>query len=91
MDINDTSAAAARIQMLETFDKLDERLATHKFLTGPLFSRADLSASALLFHGWSDEWPAPPELEEFVAHFRGRRFYEWAGRIYQDYRSGNDA
>lgn len=86
MGINATSAAAAREQLLVTFNRLDERLADHKFLAGPLFSRADLTAAAFLFHRWSDDWRAPLEVEQFLDQHSSRPFYKWAQGIYRDYR-----
>jgi len=72
--------------MLATFDRLDERLAEHKFLAGPQFSRADLTASALLFHRWLDEWRGPPEMDHLFDQLEGRPFYRWARAIHRDYR-----
>jgi glutathione S-transferase len=89
MDINADSAKAARAQLVATFDKLDERLAKHKFLAGSQFSRADLTAAALLFHCWSNDWPAPPDLGRFIDEHKQRPFYQWAGAIYERYREGS--
>lgn len=86
MGVDAAAAEAARIQLLATFDRLDERLADHKFLAGPQFSRADLTAAALLFHCWSEDWDAPPEIVQFFDQLNERPFYEWAGAIYRDYR-----
>ena len=87
MRIDTRSVDAAHIQLLAAFDKLDERIAHHKFLAGPLFCRADLCASALLFHNWSDQWHSPPEIKQFMKQLSDRPFFAWAHAIYRDYRS----
>ncbi|MFT4585657.1 MAG: glutathione S-transferase [Gammaproteobacteria bacterium] len=89
MDINANSANAAQAQLVATFDKLDERISKHKFLAGSQFSRADLTAAALLFHRWSNDWPAPPEFGRFMDTHRQRPFYKWAGAIYERCREGS--
>ena len=86
MGINAEAAEAARQQLIVSFDRLDERLAGHKYLAGPQFSRADLTASALLFHRWSDDWFAPVEVDEFFNQIENRPFYQWARAIHKDYR-----
>ena len=86
MGIDESTVGAARSRFLFACDKLDERLSTHKFLAGPSFSRADLTASALLFHRWSDIWRAPSEVDELMRQLEDRPFYHWARAIYRDYR-----
>jgi len=86
LGIDPLAAEAASKQLLFAFDKLDERLAKHKFLAGPTFSRADLTASALLFHRWSEDWQPPPEFDNLMRPLEGRPFYQWAGNIYREYR-----
>lgn len=86
MGIGDDTAEAARKQLLFAFEKLDERVADHKFLAGPHFSRADLTAAALLFHCWCEDWRAPPAVEDFMGQFEQRPFYAWSRAIYADYR-----
>ncbi len=86
MGINAEAAAAACEQLIVTFDRLEERLAEHKYLAGPQFSRADLTASALLFHRWSRDWPAPVAVDEFFNRIEKRPFYQWARTTHQDYR-----
>jgi glutathione S-transferase len=86
MGIDVDAAEVAVKQLNVTFDRLDERLTQHKFLAGPQFSRADLTASALLFHRWSEHWRWPPELDEFIDQCKQRPFYAWAEAIYQKYR-----
>jgi len=86
LGIDPLAAEAASKQLLFAFDKLDERLAKHKFLAGPTFSRADLTASALLFHRWSEDWQPPPEFDDLMRPLEGRPFYQWAGNIYREYR-----
>ena len=89
LGIDTAAAAAARAQLLATFARLDERLAGHKFLAGPQFSRADLTAAALLFHLWSDDWALPAEIVQFFDEQKERLFYQWAQGIYRDYRRRN--
>lgn len=89
MRINPQSADAARGQLVAAFEKIDERLQAHKFLAGEQFSRADLCASALLFHRWSPQWPAPRKFDEFIREYEHRPFYLWAEEIYRNNRSKN--
>ncbi|MFT4563848.1 MAG: glutathione S-transferase [Gammaproteobacteria bacterium] len=91
MGINADSDKAAYAQLEATFGKLDERLSKHKFLAGSQFSRADLTAAALLFHRWSSDWPAPTEVGNFMDEHKQRPFYRWAGDIYAHYRKGSNA
>ncbi len=86
MGIDAAAAEAARDQLLVTFDRLDERLKDHKFLAGPQFSRADLTAAALLFHFWTDEWAMPAQITGLFDGQKERLFYQWAQNIYRDYR-----
>jgi len=86
MQIDATHAQAARNALLQAFDQLDERVAGRKYLAGPHFSRADLTAAALLFHRWDDSWSGPAALDEFFRDVRHRPFYEWAGKIYTAHR-----
>ena len=87
MGINKEAAAAAERSLESTFDRLDEKLAGRKFLAGPYFSRADLTASALLFHRWQDGWPVPPYLDTFLQAHDERPFFRWARDIYGNYRA----
>jgi glutathione S-transferase len=79
-------AATARTALMLAFDRLDERIGARKFLAGPYFSRADLTAAALLFHCWDPQWHAPAGLDEFLNGMGDRPFFQWAAQIYANHR-----
>jgi len=86
MSINAANAGRAREQFLHAADRLDERVASNRYLAGPFFSRADLTAAALLFHQWDDSWTAPPAFAELMVEVSERPFYRWAEAIYEKHR-----
>ena len=93
MDINAETARRAEHRFMLAFYRLDQALRQEPFLVGERFSRADLSACALL-------WPLcrPGESDAEVAallspavcalrdQFQHRRFYRWVLEQYQEYR-----
>ena len=93
MNISAETASGAEQRFLLAFDRLDKALERGPFLVGNRFSRADLSACALL-------WPLcrPGESESEVEallfptvcalrkQLQPRRFYRWVLERYQEHR-----
>jgi glutathione S-transferase len=93
MNISAETASGAEQRFLLAFDRLDKALERGPFLVGNRFSRADLSACALL-------WPLcrPGESESEVEallsptvctlrkQLQCRRFYRWVLERYQEHR-----
>jgi glutathione S-transferase len=88
MGINEESAQAARETLLAAFDRLDGQLAEHRFLAGPHFSRADLTAGALLERLCVSTDPSPPPIWTLRDECRDRPFFRWVQILWRDYRSG---
>jgi glutathione S-transferase len=94
MDIHPETANEAERRFLIALDKLDSALAHRDFLVGDRFSRADLTACALL-------WPLcrPGESESNVQELlpeavcalrdqlKNRRFYHWVCAVYGQQRN----
>ena len=94
MNIRAETASDAERRFLLAFDRLDKALERGPFLVGSRFSRADLSACALL-------WPLcrPGESESEVEallcptvcalrkQLQHRRFYRWVLERYQEHRT----
>jgi glutathione S-transferase len=76
--------------LLAALDRLDEALDGRRFLVGDDFSRADLTACALLspccVMADDQESSLPPALLESRKKFKGRPFYQWVRRVYEGYR-----
>lgn len=86
MSINKPNADKA-VQTIERFFAgLEERIARHQYLAGPLFSRADLSVSALMQPLWRTDVDFPAGLSDFIERHRQRPACVWARQIYADYR-----
>jgi glutathione S-transferase len=88
MNINSDTARQAEKQLLAALERLDETLKGSGFLVEDRFSRADLTACALLA-----PWCLPPEgqaipkpLLETRNRLEGRRFYRWVRSVYDNYR-----
>ena len=93
MNISADSAREAERTFLRAFDRLDNALERAPFLVGNRFSRADLTACALL-------WPlcrpgeSASEVEALLCpticalreQLQHRRFYGWVLQQYQEYR-----
>jgi glutathione S-transferase len=91
MNINAETASAAEQRFMLAFDRLDEALERGPFLVGNRFSRADLSACALL-------WPLcrpgesesevdallPPTVGALRKQLQQRRFYNWVLELYEE-------
>jgi glutathione S-transferase len=87
MGIDEESAQAARHMLLAAFDRLDRQLAEHRFLAGPLFSRADLTAASLVGDFCGATYRHPDPVETFRSECRDRPFFRWVQAIRRDYRS----
>jgi glutathione S-transferase len=87
MHIDAEAERAAKTRMLAAFHHVEQRLEKRKFLAGPLFSRADLSVSALLAPTWRFTEPMPGPVETFIDAHRQRPLFKWAQTIYDDYRN----
>jgi glutathione S-transferase len=88
MNINADTARQAEAQLLAAVGRLDEALHGQSFLVDGQFSRADLTACALL-----SPWCLPQEgqtipepLLETRNRLAGRRFYRWVQSVYENYR-----
>jgi glutathione S-transferase len=91
MKISAESAGAAEGRFMLAFDRLDEALGRGPFLVGNGFSRADLTACALLWPvcrpGESDaevEALLAPPVRALRDQLRLRRFYRWVLERYQE-------
>ena len=95
MDINEASAVNARETFCAALDKLDTLAVTGPYLVGDHFSRADLSASALLSPfcapNLNDEQVAalfPPAICELRHEHKDRPYFSWVRTIYREHRQG---
>lgn len=93
MKINHANAAAARLQLEQALDKLEAAVQGRDYLVGDAFSRADLTAAALLWPllPWEgDEAAMQARLPEVVWQWRQgfvqRPLYAWLQRIYRQHR-----
>lgn len=91
MNINASTAAKCNADLLKTVDDLAGHYAKHKFMVGDQFTRADLSAAALLApivmpDKYGINWPSliPQRLLEFSSQFDGK--LEWLKDFYSHYR-----
>jgi glutathione S-transferase len=94
MHIDAESSANAERRFLLAFDRLDKALEQGSFLVGKRFSRADLTACALLWPlcrpGESEsevEAVLPPMVYALRERVRRRRFYGWVLERYQEDRN----
>lgn len=91
MDINKVTAAQSRQTIVVALERLNDAVADQPFLVGDRFSRADLTAAALLAPLFMPEqygltWPAalPEPLKTEVEAMLPQ--LEWAQGLYQQYR-----
>jgi glutathione S-transferase len=91
MKINDETYLQSKQAMSSAIDKLHEHYQKHEFLVGDSFTRADLSAAALLApltmqKQYGLNWPdsIPLELEELMNEFSEKLL--WVDRLYSKYR-----
>jgi len=96
MNINAVTANKSKARITRAVDRVDKELATRKFLVGSQFSRADLTAAALLApllqpadYGDVPE-PAwvPDELTAFTKNLEAK--LGWANDFFHDYRGRAD-
>jgi glutathione S-transferase len=93
MNINADSAKRSEARLLAALDRLDGALQERRFLVGDSFSRADLTACALLSpycaSGRSDaelEVAFPPEACELRSRHVTRPFFGWVRDTYKNHR-----
>ena len=93
MNISAETASGAEQRFLLAFDRLDKALERGPFLVGNRFSRADLTACALLWPlcrpGESEsevEALLPPTVCALRKQLQPRRFYRWVLERYQEHR-----
>jgi len=91
MKINEETAQEAEIRIEAALDKINERLKGREFLVGDSFSRADLTAAALLGPlimpmGYGLDWPTdvPTRLQEMM-HKNADKL-QFARKLYENYR-----
>ena len=91
MDINEATAAKSRQSMLMALERLNDALDEKSYLVGERFSRADLTAAALLAPLFMPPqfglaWPAamPEPLQSDVRALAPQ--LAWAEKIYQQHR-----
>ncbi len=94
MRLNALEAERSRLIINTTLQLLDKKLENKEYLVGDSFSRADLTAAALLSpicqpieHPYYDErLQLPKDLAEFQKKQQGRPFFQWVQKIYQQHR-----
>jgi glutathione S-transferase len=91
MKINDSTFIESKIQITEVIDKIYNHLQDNEFLVGDSFSRADLTAAAMLAplampNGYGLTWPKviPEELQTLINKFDGK--INWVNDFYKKYR-----
>ena len=91
MNIDAASAEQAKQQFMAALDRLDQVVATQRFLVGDHFSRADLTVCALLAPfcapGKTDretERAFPPAVYALHVQHKERPFFQW---VLENYRS----
>jgi glutathione S-transferase len=94
MKIDADTGRRSEERLLRAFDRLDDSLRNRRFLVGDQFSRADLTACALLLihhlrPGESDArvsnvFAAP--VRQLRESHKSRRYFVWANEIYREYR-----
>jgi|SRR5688572_1411543 len=94
MSISAVNASDAERRFLLAFDRLDEALGRGRFLVGNRFSRADLTACALLWPLCRPGEPEsaveailPPAVCALRRQLQHRRFYRWVLESYQEHRN----
>ena len=94
MKLNALEAERSRLIINNMLQKLDEKLENRDYLVGDQFSRADLTAAALLaplcqptqHPYYTPHLRLPHDLDEFQQRLKDRRFFQWAKGIYQKHR-----
>lgn len=93
MNINEAAASRSLDKIVSAVDRLDDAIAGKGYLVGNSFTRADLTAAALLAplcrpEGYGLDWPA--ELPEPLASTASQLAPKlgWVLRVYEKYRGG---
>ena len=91
MKINDETAKVSREHLANAIDRLQQHLGENRFIVDGRFTRADLSAAALLAplrmpDKYGLNWPAqiPEEFQALVKEFECKT--AWVDDLYRDYR-----
>ncbi len=91
MKINQQSAETSQQLMAKTIEALNQHYQHQPYLVGQQFSRADLTAAALLAplcqpEGYGLEWPKkqPEALQRIVDQYKDQ--LQWVNRLYQQHR-----
>lgn len=91
MHINEENFHKSKAKIHEVVDKINERLSNGKFLVENNFSRADLTAAALLApfkmpKGYGLELPKnlPNDLQNLFSEFEEK--IDWVEKTYQNFR-----
>ena len=91
MKIDDETAAKSNQQVIKVVDDLASHYANNNYMVGDQFSRADLTAAALLApivmpKKYGIDWPTelPEQLIEFNSQFQGK--LDWIERLYDEHR-----
>jgi glutathione S-transferase len=91
MNINAESAREAERSLVGAFTRMNEALKDGRYLVGNQFSRADLTACALLsqFCLSSPQFDGllPAPIAEFRRAHANQPFFQWVRRIYADHRT----
>lgn len=86
MKIEAKSAEQAERTLHHTMEKLNRALDGRGFLAGDRFSRADLTACALLSWARLSPYRVPPVLDSFYREIEDQRCFQWSLHIYRQYR-----
>jgi glutathione S-transferase len=89
MNINTDTARQAEERLRAALEKLDVALVGRRFLVDDRFSRADLTACALLRRSCiPDETPKeiPPAVRKLREELKSRRLCQWVRSVYASYR-----
>jgi glutathione S-transferase len=95
MNVNADSARRSEARLLKALDRLDSAVKERRFLVGDCFSRADLTACALLSpycalgkSGPELEIAFPAEVRELRSRDVSRPFFGWVTETYKGHRYG---
>ncbi len=98
MGINADSAQRSKARLMAALQTLNKELEQRSFLVGNRFSRADLTACALLsplcLPGKSEDEVAkhlPEAMVEFRNEHKHARFFGWVSEVYREYRKPSAA
>jgi glutathione S-transferase len=89
MNINSDTARQAEERLRAALEKLDEALVGRRFLVDDRFSRADLTACALLRRSCIPDEASkeiPPAVRKLRDELRNRRLSQWVKSVYASHR-----